>query len=148
MLARGLARELARQGHTVEIWTSCARDHYTWRNELPPGAAAIDGLPVQRFPIDRWAPDVRARLDTKLHAYRQLAVADQYAWLESGPISSALCRHIAAHAAAFDGIVALPYANPLVHAAAWMAPARTLLWPCLHDEPYAYICLLYTSRCV
>lgn len=139
MLARGLVCELARQGHAVEVWTSCARDHYTWRNELPPGPAMLDGLPAHRFPIDRWAPEVRARLDTRLHAYRQLATADQYAWLDSGPISSALCRHVAAHAADVDAIVALPYANPFVHAAVWMAPARTLLWPCLHDEPYAYM---------
>ncbi|HAJ35007.1 MAG TPA: hypothetical protein DCL15_04880 [Chloroflexi bacterium] len=139
MLARGLARELARQSHTVEIWTSCARDHYTWQNELPPGVSVLDDLPVLRFPIDRWLPNVRARLDTRLHAYHQLDRADQYAWLESGPISSALCRHLAIHATAFDSIIALPYANPLVHAAVWMAPERTVLWPCLHDEPYAYM---------
>ena len=36
-------------------------------------------------------------------------------------------------------VVALPYANPLVHFAAWAAPERVIFWPCLHDEPYAYL---------
>ena len=43
-LARGLAEELVRQGHGVEVWTSCAQDHFTWRNELPPGPATINGV--------------------------------------------------------------------------------------------------------
>ncbi|HQY93215.1 glycosyltransferase family 4 protein [Caldilinea sp.] len=139
MLARGLMRELARQGHTVEVWTSCARDHYTWRNELPAGESTIDGIRTLRFPIDHWNLSERVRLETQLNAYHHLSTDDQYAWVESGPISSALCRHVAARADAFDGIIALPYANPMVHAAAWMAPARMLLWPCLHNEPYAYL---------
>jgi hypothetical protein len=35
--------------------------------------------------------------------------------------------------------VALPYASPLAHYAAWAAPDKFVFWPCLHDEPYAYM---------
>lgn len=142
MLARGLAQELHRQGHAVEVWTSTATNHYTWRNELPAGPSAIDGVPVTRFPIDRWDVDIRARVDTYLHTHRVLTMAQQLQWLESGPISSELCAQLAAQASSIDRIVALPYANPFVHAASWVAPARTILWPCLHDEPYAYLDLV------
>lgn len=139
MLARGLAGELARQGHAVEVWTSCAQDHYRWANELPPGPTSVDGVPVIRYPITHWDPDARARLDTRLHAHKQLPRDDQYAWLQTGPLSAPLTAHVASHAAHFDALVMLPYANPLVHFAAWAAPERTWLWPCLHDEPYAYM---------
>ena len=35
---REAAHGLARRGWDVEVLTTCARDHYTWRNEYPPGA--------------------------------------------------------------------------------------------------------------
>ena len=39
----------------------------------------------------------------------------------------------------FDAVVVLPYAMPLTNMAAWAAPDNVVLWPCLHDEPYAYL---------
>ncbi len=59
--------------------------------------------------------------------------------LATGPHSAPLLQHIARHAGRFDLLILLPYVSPLVHYAAQAAPGRTVLWPCLHDEPYAYL---------
>jgi glycosyltransferase involved in cell wall biosynthesis len=99
----------------------------------------VRGVTLRRFPITNWQPDERARLDIALRTRKVLSSQDQYAWLQSGPVSHELNTHVATHAAEFDILVMLPYANPLVHHAAWLAPERTVLWPCLHDEPYAYL---------
>jgi glycosyltransferase involved in cell wall biosynthesis len=69
----------------------------------------------------------------------KLTVEGQYGWLESAAHSAPLYKYIAQQAAGFDAIVALPYASPLAHYAAWAAPDKFIFWPCLHDEPYAYM---------
>jgi glycosyltransferase involved in cell wall biosynthesis len=70
-------------------------------------------------------------------ARRQLI--GQYTWLDDGGHSLPLYQHIAQQAINFDAIVALPYAMPLIHYAAWAAPERTIFWPCLHNELYAFL---------
>jgi len=138
-LARGFAGEAARRSWSVEVWTTCASGHYDWANTLPPGPATLDDIPLIRFPISDYDGERRLALDSRMDTQGTLAGDEQYAWLESGPHSVTLYAHIKRHAAEFDAIIALPYANPLVHYAAWVAPEKVLLWPCLHDEPYAYL---------
>ena len=136
---RGFAEEAARQKWSVEVWTTCAQTHYTWENYYPAGSENADGVIVRRFPITGWDPGRRAALDIKLNTLGTMSAQEQYAWLESGPHSIPLYEHVAQHAAEFDAVVALPYATPLVHYAAWAAPEHVVLCPCLHDEPYAYM---------
>lgn len=136
--ARGFAEAVVRQGWDVEVWTTCARSHYTWENAYRPGQEYCQGVLVRRFPITHWDPDCQAELNVRMAARGVLSVADQYRWLESGMHSVPLYEHIVRHAAEFDVIVVLPYAMPLAHYAAWAAPERVVMWPCLHDEPFAY----------
>ena len=54
-LVRSLLLKLAeREGAQarIEVWTTCARDHRTWANELPAGRTMEDGISVYRFPVD------------------------------------------------------------------------------------------------
>ncbi|MGC8780466.1 MAG: glycosyltransferase family 1 protein, partial [Anaerolineae bacterium] len=46
---RQLAERLAAHMH-VEVLTTCAEDHYTWRNVYPAGAERVNGITVRRFP--------------------------------------------------------------------------------------------------
>lgn len=137
--ARGLAEAAALCGWKVEVWTTCAASHYDWKNVHRLGDQEIRGVHVRRFPITQWDPDRRAQLEFRLQMLGTLPLQDQYAWLDTGAHSAPLYRHIAQHAREFDVLIALPYPMPLSHYAAWSAPERTILWPCLHDEPYAYM---------
>lgn len=137
--ARGFAEEAAQRGWTIEVWTTCVRNHYTWQNELPPGRTQLNGVTIVRFPITSWDQALQARLERELATRGKLASPDQYAWLRSAPHSPALYAHVAQQAAAFDYCVMVPYTTALIHYAAWMAPERTIIWPCLHDEAYAYL---------
>lgn len=138
-LAMGFAEESVRRGWTVEVWTTCARSHYTWENVYPAGAETINGVLVRRFPITWWDHDHRSQLEFRLNILGTLPIADQHAWLETGAHSTPLYEYIAKHAKEFDAVIVLPYALPLSHYAAWSAPERTVLVPCLHDESYAYL---------
>jgi len=146
--ARGFAEEIARRGWPVEVWTTCVRSLYTWENVYPAGHSEEQGVVVRRFPITQYDPIRQAELYNRIGSRGFLTVDDQYAWLESGAHSARLYEHVARYAAEFDVLVVLPYAMPLAHYAAWTAPARVVMWPCLHDEPIVYtepVHLLLTS---
>jgi glycosyltransferase involved in cell wall biosynthesis len=137
--ARGFAEESVRQGWDVEVWTTCAQSHYTWDNYYSMGEETVEGVLVRRFPITHWNPTERAQLDRRLQSQGQLPLDEEIAWLESGPHSLPLYSHMLTSAEDYDAILALPYAAPLVHVVAWLNSKRLILWPCLHDEPYAYM---------
>lgn len=138
-LARGFAQAAARREWSVEVWTTCARSHYTWKNTYKPGREESEGVVLHRFAVAQQDADRQAELNKRLERQGRLDVDDQYAWLESGAHSPALYGHVTRHAAEFDALIALPCASPLAHYAAWTVPDRTIAWPCLHDEPYAYM---------
>ena len=48
--ARYIAERLSQHAQ-VEIFTTCASDYITWRNELSPGIDNVNGIVVHRFPV-------------------------------------------------------------------------------------------------
>jgi glycosyltransferase involved in cell wall biosynthesis len=138
-LAHGFAQAAAQRGWTIEVWTTCARSHYSWENFFPAGASEINRALVRRFPVTHWDHFHRAQLEFRLTLLGTLPFDEQLAWLETGAHSAPLYRHIRAHASEFDALIVLPYAMPLAHYAVWCAPNRAIVLPCLHDEAYAYL---------
>ena len=49
--ARYVAEHLATYAE-VRVLTTCARDYLTWRNELPAGIDSVNGITVERFPVE------------------------------------------------------------------------------------------------
>lgn len=137
--SQGFAEEMVRRGHRVEVWTTCASNHFTWENDTPAGRSEINGVVVRRFPITSRDVARQHDIESKIVTSGKLTIEEQYAWLESAAHSAPLYQYIARQAVNFDAIVALPYASPLAHYAAWAAPDKFIFWPCLHDEPYAYM---------
>ncbi|MDW8064562.1 MAG: glycosyltransferase family 4 protein [Anaerolineae bacterium] len=137
--ARGFAEAAVRRGWEVEVWTTCARSHYSWENVYQAGLYEENGVQVRRFPV-RWRDQGKwVELEIKLASQGFLSPAEAYSWLDFGPHSPLLYAHVVRHAVDFDVIVVLPYTVPLTHYAAWLALDRVVFWPCLHDEPYAYL---------
>ena len=96
--ARYVAEHLARHAQ-VEVWTTCASDYVTWRNDLPPGEERINNIPVRRFPVKRERdPLVFGRISERVFNQAH-SVGDELEWLdEEGPTSPALIAHIERHA--------------------------------------------------
>src|SRR5436309_9570257 len=75
---REAAHGLAARGWEVEVLTTCARDHYTWRNEYPAGATTDDGVVVRRFPIVGSKPRrSRARIEARMQSGALVSLLDQ-----------------------------------------------------------------------
>jgi len=133
--------QLARDaGCDVTFLTTCARDHHTWENLLPPGETRHEGVRVIRFPVntDR---DIETflRIQEAICTGTAVSDADEELWLANSVNSRALEEHLRTNTAAYDRIVTGPYLFGLTVAAAAVAPERTLLVPCLHDEPFARV---------
>jgi glycosyltransferase involved in cell wall biosynthesis len=137
-LLRRFAERLAAHGLDVAFLATCARDHFTWANECPADVRRVNGVEVRRFPV---SPD----RDPALFHARQAAIsrgetltrAEQEEWLRHSVNSDALLDFLRAEGKRFDRLLAGPYLFGLVRAVARAFPDRTLLVPCLHDEPFA-----------
>lgn len=140
-LARGFAERLPREHYEIEVWTTCALDHHTWTNVFPPGEADVGGVRVRRFPV---APRNVARflaVQDHLSAGLPLSLDEEIEWLAGSVHSEELYAWIERHGAERDAILFLPYLFGTTLAGAHVRPERSILVPCLHDEPFAYLAL-------
>lgn len=133
--AREVAQRLAPHVK-VEVLTTCAADHLTWANELPPGRSTDGAVTVHRFPVVR-ARRMREfnRLSSPLFKAPQDFVAETHWLAEQGPLSPALLEAVAARAPEFDAFVFFTY---LYAPTAWGVPLvadKALVVPTAHDEP-------------
>ena len=135
---REAAHGLAARGWSVDVLTTCARDHYTWHNEYPPGAMPVDGVLLHRFPVDHGRADrEHGRLTVRIQDGERVPVHEQLRWLDGLFRVPALFHHLVVHAEEYDAIVLSPYMWWTTITGACVAPERTIVMPCLHDEPYA-----------
>lgn len=137
--ARDLAAHLPASEFAVKVLTTCARDLQTWRNEYPPGETRVDNVPVLRFAIDHRRRDVRRYelLTGRINRGEPVSIQDQITWLEHSAHSPELYLHLANHGTEYDLFLFLPYlfGTTLYGSAVW--PDKSVVCPCLHDEPYA-----------
>lgn len=138
LVVREVTAHLHRRGWDVEVLTTCARDHFTWVNEYPAGLEDVDGIAVRRFPAAPPAsPAERAALDGAILAGSPLTIDEQQRWINAGVRSPELFHFLLDHAADYRAIVVSPYMFWTTFACGQIAPDRTILRPCLHDEPFA-----------
>ncbi len=123
----------------IEVWTTCAKDHRTWENAHAPGVTEEDGFLVRRFPVDDRDLETFIRSEHAIAAARPLTVEEQLNWLASGVNSKSLYAHIAAAAPEFDALLFAPYLFPTSFWGSLIAPEKSYLIPCLHNEAYAYL---------
>lgn len=137
-LLYGMARDAVRLGHRVEMLVTCAKNHFTWENELPEESFERDGMTVRRFPVDPRDAALHLQLQSELSRDSKLSYAEQLRWLASGVNSSRLVEYVRSHPG-IDRVIAGPYLFGLTREVALAAPDRVLLVPCFHDEAFARV---------
>ena len=138
LVLRQIASGLAERGWTADVLTTCARDHHTWANEYPAGVTQDGPLTIHRFPVvnDTSGAD-RARVEHLLAQGEMPTLSDQERWMNDGLRVPELFHHVLDHAGDYRAVVVSPYPFWTTFAVGQIAPERTILRPCLHDEPYA-----------
>ena len=127
--ARYIAEHLAPHAE-MRVLTTCARDYLTWRNEFPPGADQVNGIPVERFPVEheRSEADFGLRSD---HVFsRRHSLDEELAWLDSeGPASPALIDRLRTSGGEFDFVLLFCARYYHAYHGARAAPDRAILVP-------------------
>lgn len=142
-LLKNLALRIAASGRKVTFLTTCARNHFTWDNEVPPGSRIIEGMNVHFFPVDSNRNMARfLSIQSLISNKSQVSEEDELLWLKNNVNSSSLYEHLRKHGKDYDRIVMGPYLFGLIYFASQIHPEKTLLVPCLHDEPFAYLKLI------
>jgi glycosyltransferase involved in cell wall biosynthesis len=134
-LARAVAERLGAT-HRVTVFTTCARDYVTWRNELPEGATEESGVAVRRFRVEE---------ERDLDAFNAFAEtlydrphdrADEIEWLRrQGPWVPRLVEALREEADRFAAVVFFTYLYYPTVSGLEAAPRHSILVPTAHDEP-------------
>ncbi len=139
-LIYSLAADAVSLGHEVEFLTTCARNHFTWENELPEGAFSRGGMTVRRFPVNTERnSEIFLSLQSLICSGRSLSDEDERLWMRNSVNSDALVSYLHSIESEIDRVVAGPYLFGLVESVANNFPEKTILIPCLHDEPFARV---------
>lgn len=134
---RELSHGLAERGWDVEVLTTCARDHFTWENTEPPGLSEVDGITVHRFPAVVSTPRrERAAYEAAIHDGAPLTIHDQQRWMNDDLRVPELFHHLLDRAGSYRALLFTPYLFWTTFACSQIAPERSILWACVHDEPY------------
>ncbi len=138
--ARHFAEHLPPDEFSVTVLTTCARDMLSWSNEYPPGVTVLNGIRVLRFPMAHGRRDARLfqRLADRLNRGEPATLEEQSSWLEHSAHSPELYTHLASRGGDYDLMIFMPYlfGTTLYGSALWAE--RSVIWPCMHDEAYAY----------
>ncbi len=138
LVLREAAHGLAARGWEVEVLTTCARDHHTWANHYPAGTSQDGPVTIRRFPVVQDTNgEARATLPAVLAQGGVPSLALQEAWMNDGLRVPELFHALLDDAHTYRAIVVSPYLFWTSFAGGLVAPARTILRPCLHDEPEA-----------
>lgn len=134
-LARAVAERLTGT-HRVTVFTTCARDYVTWRNELAEGREERDGVVVRRFLVEE-ERDLDAFNAFSETLYGQPHSAeDELEWLRrQGPYVPQLVETLGEEADRFSAVVFFTYLYYPTYWGLKAAPERAILVPTAHDEP-------------
>ena len=138
LVLREVAHGLTARGWTVDVLTTCARDHHTWANHYPAATTNDAGVSVTRFKVvDDTSGAQRADLVRTLSLGDTPTLAQQEAWMNDGLRVPDLFHALLDTAEQYRAIVVSPYLFWTSFAGGLVAPERTIVRPCLHDEPEA-----------
>lgn len=138
LYCRQVAEHLAPQLE-IEVLTTCAQDYVTWENVYPPGLAAVNGIPVRRFPTVRTREENFGARSAWLYTHPH-TLQDELDWLHAqGPVAPDLLRYLAGHRLDYDAFVFFTYIYYPTALGLRLVADRALLVPTAHDEPPIYL---------
>jgi len=134
-LARAVAERLA-VDHEVAVFTTCARDYVTWRNEYPEGEGGLNGVRVRRFRVEEERDLAAFNAFAEPLYLRTCSDAEEEAFLRrQGPYVPRLVDALAAEKHGFDAVFFFTYLYYPTREGLRVASERAILVPTTHDEP-------------
>ncbi|MCS6842633.1 MAG: glycosyltransferase, partial [Roseiflexus sp.] len=132
---RGWAEQLAARGYAVEALTTTTIDMTSWGDHTSPGIEHLNGVTVRRFRTSSEDDRPFHTLRLKVEHGERLRFREEECFMESNLRSFDLERFIAEHAEEYACLLVTPYLYGTSYWTIQRAPDRSILIPCLHDEP-------------
>ena len=135
---RQLAEKLAAY-YDVTVYTTCAKDYTTWKNEYPAGEGELNGVHVKRFPVDRERdPEAFARISQAVFSDPLHTDCQEQEWIdEQGPYCPELIRVLKEEHGQYRKVLFMTYLYYLTARGLPLGFENAVLIPTLHDEPPA-----------
>ncbi len=134
------ARGLQKRGYSVEILTTCAENHYTWENAYPQGVAIEDNISVRRFLTEVTTDGThRERIGGRILNGEYVSISDQQLWVNDSVRCSGLWDYVKQNHDDYRCLIFAPYMFWTTFAVSQICPEKSIIMPCLHDEPPAYL---------
>lgn len=135
-----IAERVASRGYQVELLTTCARDHFSWKNYYEPGNKIVNSVLVRRFLVDpnRVTPRfliIQRKIDHRI----PISKKEELIWVSDSVRSHRMEDFIAKNKNRYDWFIFMPYLFGTAYWGIQVVPEKSLLIPCLHDEPFAYL---------
>lgn len=139
---RMLAEHLAKMdGMEIEILTTTAVDHNTWKNQYTKEIDSLNGITIRRFPVKHPKNSFRFRIADKMRRMniKPKSLVEKNWMIEQGPYTPKLIRYIREHKNDYDIFIFVTYLYyPTVFGLPEVAD-KAILIPTAHDEPYLYM---------
>lgn len=138
-LCRLLAEHLA-EDWNIEVFTTCAIDYISWRNEYPAGKDHVNSITVWRFPVDH-PRDIKAfdQLTQKIYGCEHSREEEERWMALQGPSSSPLLQALQERANGYDFFIFVTYLYAHTFYGLPRVKEKALLIPLAHDEPPLYL---------
>jgi glycosyltransferase involved in cell wall biosynthesis len=141
---RHVAERLAAR-HDVTVLTTCARDHVTWGNDLPPGVSHEGAVTVRRFPVARQRSMQRfSEICDRVFLGRP-SREDQEEWFrQNGPDCPDLLRYLETEGSTYDRVVFWAFRYATSFFGLPLIAERAVLVPTAEDDPIIRLDVLAT----
>ncbi len=134
-LARAVAERLSPL-HEVTVFTTCARDYVTWRNELPEGETEESGVRVRRFAVEEERDLAAFNAFAEPLYVRHHTREEEIEFLRrQGPVVPSLVEALREEKGRYAAVVFFTYLYYPTYWGLQAAPERSVLVPTTHDEP-------------
>jgi glycosyltransferase involved in cell wall biosynthesis len=131
-----LLAEQVCERHDVDVLTTCARDHRTWKNEYSEGSDRVRGVLVRRFSVGQVPDHIGFEALSQRLQSNPRSRAEELEWVRlHGPWAPGLIEYIRRSSRSYDVMVFFGLWNPLTVHGVEIAAERSVLFPYLQLHP-------------
>ncbi len=130
--------KILKNEYEIEIFTSCAKDYITWKNELPAGVENWQNVKINRFKVEstRNIKKMNRTLDGLLKKGTSVTESEEEKFLaEQGPLSPRLVTTVIERQYEFDLAILVGYLYYPIVKVLPKLKIRKLIVPTFHEEP-------------
>lgn len=138
---RGIVHHLAEQGVEVEVLTTCVKSFQDdWdTNYYRSGLTIEAGIPVRRFKVRKRNRRLFDEVNLKLMKDSRIDQDEESIFCQHMINSDALYKYMRKQQDSYSAFAFIPYMFGTTYYGCQIAPQKSVLIPCFHNESYVYM---------